>query len=680
METLRFRAPGVPLSLLALLARAEPAAVEASLVRVARGGAVRVDGRVERDAGRTVPPGARVGAELPPAKQTPALPRLRLRGPDFAVLEHVGPAVGAKPAARSVTLAELLETDAAQILPVLEGDPGAHTLCLVAFGEPARERLHAALARAGAREERVLVPALPWRRGTLESEGGLTLGFETLAERDGVAELALAPGALSCEALRATLSLAGAALLGDVRHGGRLVAGGLRLWTSRLQLHDEGVDVGCDAPKDAWPSEPVFAADAGRGPRTGDAATLTVSLATLRAVGRGHPWILTDSETGDAGRFRAGALVALRGPGGERGGLARVEGEGPLAARLWSRGEDARDVGSVEARVAAALARRRGLLGRAQDVDGTNAFRLVHGEADGLPGLAVDRLGDCLRVLVSGRACAQLTERAVDALARALGTEPPVIEVIHLRERPVGALECVRLARGSLPELLRSGDERLVVRERGLRFEVDLGLDDPLRSSPTHGLFLDQRDNRARLAARARGGRWLNLFAHTGAFSVALLAAGAHEVVSVDLSAAWLRWLEDAIARNGLDAARSRAVRSDSRRWIERLSPDERFDGIVLDPPTAAAAGRRFWSVRRDLEPLVAASLSRLRPGGALLVCRNDRGGGRDLAALVERAATRAGVRLAELSPAPAGEDFPSLQGFPEGDPFEGLIAVSDGG
>ncbi len=155
------------------------------------------------------------------------------------------------------------------------------------------------------------------------------------------------------------------------------------------------------------------------------------------------------------------------------------------------------------------------------------------------------------------------------------------------------------------------------------------------------GFFLDQRENRARLAARARGGRWLNLFAHTGAFTAALLRAGAEEVVSVDLSAAWLRRLEDTLARNGLDASRSRVVRGDSRRVLERLAPEERFDGIVLDPPTAAAAGRRFWSVRRDLEPTVERCLALLAPGGSLLVCRNDRGG-RELTQLVRRAAASA--------------------------------------
>ncbi len=674
MVSLRFRAPGTELPLGVLLARALPFAREDALAGAVRGGQVRVDGRVERSPDRTVPPGARVGAELQLEEGPAPAARLRLRGEDFAVLETAPGCRPPRPDAATVLRHAVPALASQELEIVIEGDSDGAGLWLVAFGGLAASRLRHALSESGALESRALVPAPPWRRGALAADPGV-LRFDVIAQRDAVAELQLLPGTLDPFATREALARAGAAVLGDARFGGRLVEGGLRLFVSRLRLPSEGLDVACDPPRPWWPDEPVFPAQAGR---RGPGAELTVSQATLRAVARGHPWVLADTETGDAGRFGAGALVALRGPAGEFGGLARIEGEGPLAARIWTRATSEREGGSVEARVAAALERRSRLLAAADAPEGTNAFRLVHGEADGLPGLAIDRLGGCLRVLVTGRACAQVSERAVDAVVHALGgsigPDPPVIEVVHLRERPPGALECVRLARGVLSKELVTQDARLVVREEGLLFEVELGLGDATRPAPTIGLFLDQRENRARLAARARGGRWLNLFAHTGAFTAALLRAGAEEVVSVDLSAAWLRRLEDTLARNGLDAARSRIVRGDSRRALERLPSEERFDGIVLDPPTAAAAGRRFWSVRRDLEPTVERCLALLAPGGSLLVCRNDRGG-RPLVQLVRRAAAAAGVTLADLEPAPPGDDFPPLPGFPEGTPFEGLLA-----
>jgi 23S rRNA (cytosine1962-C5)-methyltransferase len=328
-------------------------------------------------------------------------------------------------------------------------------------------------------------------------------------------------------------------------------------------------------------------------------------------------------------------------------------------------------VASIEERVARALERRRALFAE------TDAVRLVHGEADGLPGLAVDRLGPALRILVLGRAALPLRERVLAALRAAalpgLSADPPVVEVLHLRERPPGELTCVRLVAGDASALAAP----LVVREGALRFEVELGLAEPTRPRPGVGFFLDQRENRARVARRAaRGGRYLNLFAHTGGFSAALLAGGADEVWSVDLSAAYLEQLERNLGRSDLGGAKHHTVRREARRFLAELAEGERFDGIVLDPPTAAASGRRFWSVRRDLEPLAAAALRRLAPGGFLLITRQERAGRGGLEQLATRAAASAQIELAAIEPAPPGRDFPALRGFAEGLPFEAALAT----
>lgn len=504
---------------------------------------------------------------------------------------------------------------------------------------------------ASAASWRILVPSLPWRAGTLEPGG---VAFERLREQDGVVEL-LARG--DARELRARLADAGHPVLGDAEHRGILVAGGIRL---------EPVET---PPRPGWwPEEPVF-------PRKGpdDALLLEVSRATCRILSRGHPWILRDEETSDPARFAPGTRVGVVGPAGEDLGTAHIEGAGRLTARIWTPagGRDA----SVEARVSAALARRTSLL-EAKDTD---AYRLVHGEADGLPGLFVDRLGSLLRLLVTSPGTFAYRGRALDAIVRALsnelGGDPPIVEVLHLRDRPNGKLECTRLASGN-PAAVASEP---IVLERGVRFRVDSGLDRPQRASPGVGLYLDQRENRARLLASAAGGRLLNLFAHTGAFSVAWLAAGRREAVSVDLSGAYLRWLEQNLALNGIDPGRHHGVKQDGRRFLETLAPEERFDAIVVDPPTAAAAGRRFWSVAKELPPLVGRALRHLSPGGTLLVSRNDRRRA-ELRELVEGAARNAGVSLANVQPAPPGADFPRLSGFPEGDPFSALIATLPSG
>ncbi len=512
-------------------------------------------------------------------------------------------------------------------------------------------------------------PTPPWPSGRCDG-----FRFETLEERGGVARLRLVLDGASLDAVRAWLAAARAAVLGDVVHGGILVAGGLRLWPVDEPAPSEGLASGARSeaqPSEVHGPEPIFPP-----PAPAPEGRFRISPGTARALERGHPWVRADDQTESGARFAAGTLVTLVGADGLSHGLARTEGSGELAAVVWSRAERTRDVASIEERVARALGRRKAML--APDSH-TDAVRLVHGEADGLPGLAVDRLGPLLRVLVTGRCALPLRERVLAALRSArlpgLDGDPPVIEVMHLRERPPGELLCVRLVAGDPAALAPP----LLVREGKLRFAVDPGLVAPTRPRPGVGFFLDQRDNRARLADRAaHGGCFLNLFAHTGGFSAALLAGGADEVWSVDLSGPYLAQLEGNLERSGLPLARHRSLRREARRCLDELEPTQRFKGIVLDPPTAAAAGRRFWNVRRDLEPLAAAALAKLEPGGFLLLTRQDRAGRSGLDALVERAAAVASVRLRSIEPAPPGVDFPALRGFAEGAPFEAVLATRD--
>lgn len=421
--------------------------------------------------------------------------------------------------------------------------------------------------------------------------------------------------------------------------------------------------------------------------------TFRVSRSTARVLGNGHPWILPDAESDDPALFVPGSRVRVVGPRNRELGWARIDGPGPISARMWAApgATPADDPVEVARRVRAALARREPLEARGSarsHVDGrvyTNALRLIHGEADGLPGLTVDRLGPMLRVGVWGGACAELVGAVVGSLRESLrvpdGGLWPVVEV-----RPVALTTdgqaAVRWQESPPASWLRehlSEEGRLRVWERGLCFEVDPGLSEPGRPRPGVGLFLDQRENRARLSRRARsGGTWLNLFAHTGTFSLALLAGGAEEVRSVDLSGAYLRWLEANLELNreaGVEPARHVPIRRESRRYLASLARQDRFAGIVLDPPTAARAGRQFWSVRRDLEPLVGECLARLEPGGLLLTCRNDRSSGAALRTLVEKAASRHSVRLGRLEEVGPGPDFPRMTGFPEGHPFVGVVA-----
>jgi 23S rRNA (cytosine1962-C5)-methyltransferase len=486
------------------------------------------------------------------------------------------------------------------------------------------------------------LPELPWASGSVPIRGGSRFRFERREARGDRVRVGFVCEGEGAQHVLGWCAQAGAPALGDLAHGGSL----------------------------ALPGEPLFAAD----------GALRVSAAAARALSRGHPWLTRDAESEDEGRFGAGRVVALRDPSGRALGTARIEGGPQLVARVWQREPDAGQAGargakppSIEERALRALARREKLLASGE----TDALRLVHAEADALPGLFVDRFGPLLRVLVTSRAALPLWERASAVLARALdpslGAEPSVVLALQLKPQPPGELACVQQTSG--PPL----PEPLWVREGGLTFRIDAGLAEPARAQPGVGLFPDQRRNRARLASRARGeGAYLNLFAHTGAFSAALLAAGAGSVTSVDLSAAYLARLEENLERSGLATTRHRCVKRDARRFLAELAADVQFDGIVLDPPTAAAAGREFWSARKGLEALAADCFRHLAKGGFLLVTSNDRRGRGKLRALVGAAAHAAGIAVA-LQAAPPSADYPPLPGFPEGDAFEGVLAERRG-
>jgi len=481
------------------------------------------------------------------------------------------------------------------------------------------------------------LPALPWRSGVVPVRGGSRFTFEVIEQSGDRARVRFACEGEGAARVRSWAAQAGAPAIGDLAHGGTLAGLG----------------------------EPLFARD----------GTLRISDAAARALGRGHPWLTRDRESEDEGRFAPGALVELRSRAGDSRGRARIEGGPQLVARIWSaRGAEesragARKPASIEERALRAFARREKLLASGE----TDAVRLVHGEADALPGLFVDRFASALRVIVAGRAALPLWERAsavlASALAKKLGAEASALLVLALRPAPPGELECVRLVAGPTPP------EPLVVSEGALRFRVDLGLGEPVRARPGVGFFTDQRANRQRVASRVRaGGRYLNLFAHTGAFSAALLAAGAGDVTSVDLSAPYLAQLEENLERAGLAGERHRSVRRDARRFVAELPDGERFDGIVLDPPTAAAAGRSFWSARGGLGELVEHCLRHLAPRGFLLVSCNDRSvRGTQLREVIAAAAACAAtpVRVADAAPSP---DSPNLRGFPEGAAFKGLL------
>ena len=205
------------------------------------------------------------------------------------------------------------------------------------------------------------------------------------------------------------------------------------------------------------------------------------------------------------------------------------------------------------------------------------------------------------------RSAAGWLEAMGAAAASALGVEGGRVHLKVRRTRPRTGER--------YPRLGQTG-ERLAVRERGLRFWVNL------TDHVDTGLFPDHRETRARVRTEASGKEVLNLFGYTGSFTCAAAAGGAVRTVTVDTSAPYLSWARENLALNGLAGAQNELVRADARDFLARSGP--RFGLCVLDPPSfSTRSGALPFDVQRDHRALVLAALGALLPGGVLYFSTN---------------------------------------------------------
>jgi 23S rRNA (cytosine1962-C5)-methyltransferase len=346
-----------------------------------------------------------------------------------------------------------------------------------------------------------------------------------------------------------------------------------------------------------------------------------------------------------------------RGAGVVATGVADPEND---VVRVFAR-HDVRafDLGFFRGRVSAGLALRRaaGLVGGPQGTE--QAFRLVNGEGDGLPGLTADVYGPYLVVSVPGRGLLALGRLLAEAALAAAPAEGLALTgaVVKVRGKDPQDRSAKEEVVGEEPPA------KLVVHELGVPFEVHL------KGALNVGLFTDMREHRRNIARFTAGRRVLNTFAYTGALTVAAARAGAASVTSVDLSSGVLAWARENLRLSGFDPADARFgfEVSDVRRYLERCRADGAvFDTIIFDPPTVSAARASQWSMKRDYPELIALGARLLPPGGGILwVSGNPRRGPGVMDHVAEglRRAGRAGAVL-ELGGLPP--DYPTPPDWPE--------------
>ncbi|MCK6488696.1 MAG: class I SAM-dependent methyltransferase [Planctomycetes bacterium] len=372
-------------------------------------------------------------------------------------------------------------------------------------------------------------------------------------------------------------------------------------------------------------------------------STLTVSRTTAGFIERGHPWVRPDRFTRGLERLRDGEAVTLIDERGKPLASALAEPGAEICARVFHRKP------GMAFDPAAALARvweRRAAL---HADPATDCYRVVHGEADFLPGLRIERYGAVLVVVV----LAGCIIPHLDPLCQALAALQPGSQIVikdhrdDLRRKDVAVR---RWGGGAVDP-----EQVVVVRELGVALEAR-----PCAGLAT-GVYVDQRTTRAWLRPQAAGRRVLNLFAYTGAFSASLLAAGAAAATDVDLAAPSLAVAAANARLNGV-AERHRSVHEDCRRFL--AAPGDGFDVVIVDPPTAAQGGDA-WVLRRDYPGLLRLAWTRVAPGGLLVACCNTLHG--KPFPLEETVAALGGAVVETPGPA---DDIPPMRGFPEGRPW----------
>ena len=380
-----------------------------------------------------------------------------------------------------------------------------------------------------------------------------------------------------------------------------------------------------------------------------------------RSLLRRHPWVFQGSV--DKGRADAGETVRIEAADGRFLAWGAYSPSSMIRLRAWSFDEAERiDRDFFRRRIAAALALRARL------PIASDGVRLVHGEADGLPGLIVDRYADTL----SAQFLSAGSERWRETIADLLLEQSGAARLYERSDSGVRGLEGLDARSGWLRG---DGDPVLTIREHDWRLTLDVA------QGHKTGFYLDQRDNRARFSGWVRHfglQRVLNCYAYTGGFSVAALAGGAAEVVSVDSSAPALQRATAHVALNGFDAARHQAVDADVNQLLrDRLKAGESFDAIVLDPPKFAPTASHAERAARAYKDINRLALKLLRPGGLLLTFSCSGGIGAELFhKIVAGAATDAGVDGAILARLEGASDHPTTLVFPEGEYLKGLAVL----
>jgi 23S rRNA (cytosine1962-C5)-methyltransferase len=375
---------------------------------------------------------------------------------------------------------------------------------------------------------------------------------------------------------------------------------------------------------------------------------------------RRHPWVFSGAIKRVEGSPTGGDTVQIYSAQGAFLAYAAYNAHSQIAARVWSwDAEQGIDADFFRKKITHALALRKDL----KLAQHSTGLRLIHGESDGLPGLAVDQYGDVL-VMQIGSAGA---ERWRDTCADILQEMCNPVCIYERSDSDSRALEGLpernNVLYGNLPE-------SLIIVEHGLHFAVDIA------HGQKTGFYLDQRNNRELIGTLAQDKDVLNCFCYSGGFSLYALRGGAKSVLSIDSSNEALQLAQRNVELNGLDASCAEWQCIDVFQALRKLRDQNRkFDMIILDPPKFAPTAAFAEKAARGYKDINLLGFKLLRPGGMLATYSCSGGINDDLfQKIIAGAALDAGVGAHIIHKLHAAPDHPILLNFPEGAYLKGLV------
>ncbi|MBT5111318.1 MAG: class I SAM-dependent rRNA methyltransferase [Rhodospirillaceae bacterium] len=333
---------------------------------------------------------------------------------------------------------------------------------------------------------------------------------------------------------------------------------------------------------------------------------ITILPGRQKRLKTGHPWIYSNeiAMTAEARALPPGSVVSVKGNDGVFHGLAHFNPHALISARIITRRDDAiLDAAFFEDRLRRALDLRSRFFTAPY-------YRLVHAEADGLPGLIVDRYGDTIVLQFNA---AGMDRARADVLAAVNSVLSPRRCVIR-NDSPAREREGLTLGVEIIGETETPGDGTCEIEENGVRFVTDL------QQGQKTGWFFDQRENRRFVASLSNGRRVLDCYCHSGGFGVQAAVSGAADVTMVDSSALALDMAMQSAALNNVSAQCSTIKADVFEELARRAKAGETYDVVIADPPSFVKSKKDQHSGERGYRKLARLAAALVAPGGMLFI------------------------------------------------------------